>query len=222
MLTHHLAHAGYGAVALSIGLESMGIPFPGEATLIAALAFAATGHGLAIGGVVGAAITGATVGGIIGFWIGRALGFRLLLRYGYRIGITERRLKVGVLLFHRYGGGMVFFGRFVAVLRSLASFLAGANRMEWGRFLIYNFAGAVAWAGLYGYGAYIFGRHIHHLAGPVGIGVGAAAALLVIAGFVFLRRHENQLADAAERAIPGPLDAHMRRHHARGEFKGTP
>ncbi len=212
-LTHHLAHAGYGAVAVAIGLESIGIPFPGEATLIAALALAATGHGLAIGGVVGAAVAGATVGGIIGFWIGGAVGFRLLLRYGSRIGINERRLKMGVYLFQRYGGIVVFLGRFVAVLRSLASFLAGANRMSWPRFLIYNFAGAVVWASVYGLGAYEFGHHIHHLAGPAGIAVGVVALLLVVAAFLVLRRHENQFADAAERAIPGPLDAHMRRRH---------
>ena len=213
MLTHHLAHAGYGAVALAIGLESMGIPFPGEATMLAALAIAATGHGLVIGGVVGAAAAGATVGGMIGFWIGGALGFRLLLRYGHRIGITERRLKLGVYLFRRYGGQVVFFGRFVAVLRSLAGFLAGANQMNWVPFCFYNLAGAVVWAGLYGYGAYVFGHHIHHLAGPVGIAIGVVAVILVGAGIAFLSRHENQLADAAERALPGRLELHMNRRH---------
>lgn len=213
-MTHHMAaHAGYGAVALAIGLESMGIPFPGETTLIAALAIAAAGHGLNVGGVVGAAIAGASVGGIIGYWIGRVIGFRLLLRHGSRIGVTERRLKVGVLLFRRYGAGVVFFGRFVAVLRSLAYFLAGVNRMEWGRFLLYNVAGAVAWAGLYGLGAYEFGHHIHHVAKPVAIGIGVFVVLLLIIGFLFLRRHESQLADEAERLMPGPLEDYILHHH---------
>ncbi|HJS86407.1 MAG TPA: DedA family protein [Acetobacteraceae bacterium] len=206
-----LAHAGYGAVMLAVGIESMGIPFPGETTLIAAAAYAGSTHKLNIGFVVAAAAAGAIIGDNIGFWIGREIGLRLLLRYGKYIRMTERRIKLGQYLFQRYGGTVVFFGRFIAVLRALAAFLAGTNRMTWPRFLIFNAAGGIVWSSVYGFGAYALGTQIHRLAGPVGAGFGVVALFLIVAGFIFLRRHEHQLEDEAERALPGPIDVRPRR-----------
>ena len=206
-----LAHAGYGAVMLAVGIESMGIPFPGETTLIAAAAYAGSTHKLNIVFVVAAAAAGAIIGDNIGFWIGREIGLRLLIRYGKYIRMTERRIKLGQYLFQRYGGTVVFFGRFVAVLRALAAFLAGTNRMTWPRFLVFNAAGGIVWAGVYGFGAYALGTQIHRLAGPVGAALGAVALVLIVCGFVFLRRHEHQLEDEAERALPGPIEVNPRR-----------
>jgi membrane protein DedA with SNARE-associated domain len=206
-----LAHAGYGAVMLAVGIESMGIPFPGETTLIAAAAYAGSTHKLNIVFVVAAAAAGAIIGDNIGFWIGREIGLRLLIRYGKYIRMTERRIKLGQYLFQRYGGTVVFFGRFVAVLRALAAFLAGTNRMTWPRFLVFNAAGGIVWAGVYGFGAYALGTQIHRLAGPVGAALGVVALVLIVCGFVFLRRHEHQLEDEAERALPGPIEVSPRR-----------
>ncbi len=196
---------------LAVGIESIGIPFPGETTLIAAAAYAGSTHKLNIGFVIAAAAAGAIIGDNIGFWIGREFGFRLLIRYGKYIRLTERRIKLGQYLFQRYGIEVVFFGRFVAFLRALAAFLAGANRMGWRRFLIANAAGGIVWSGVYGIGAYALGTHIHRLLGPVGGGLAVLAVILIVAGFFFLRRHEQQLEDAAERALPGPIDARMGR-----------
>jgi membrane protein DedA with SNARE-associated domain len=206
-----LAHAGYGAVMLAVGIESMGIPFPGETTLIAAAAYAGSTHKLNIVFVVAAAAAGAIIGDNIGFWIGREIGLRLLIRYGKYIRMTERRIKLGQYLFQHYGGTVVFFGRFVAVLRALAAFLAGTNRMTWPRFLVFNAAGGIVWAGVYGFGAYALGTQIHRLAGPVGAALGVVALVLIVCGFVFLRRHEHQLEDEAERALPGPIEVSPRR-----------
>jgi membrane protein DedA with SNARE-associated domain len=204
---HLLAHASYGAIMLAICLESLGIPFPGEATLIAASIYAGTTHGLDIGLVIAAAAAGAILGGIIGFAIGRGFGFWLLMKYGGRIGMNERRIRLGQYLFLRYGGAVVFFGRFVALLRALASFLAGANRMSWPRFLVFNAAGGIVWSLLYGVGAYAFGKEIHRVAGPIGAALGLAALVVIVASVVFLRRNEKRLEDEAERALPGPINA---------------
>lgn len=216
-MTNVFAHAGYGAVMLAVGIESMGIPFPGETTLVAAAAYAGGTHKLNIGFVIAAAAAGAIIGDNIGFWIGREFGFRLLIRYGKYVRLTERRIKLGQYLFLRYGAEVVFFGRFVAVLRALAAFLAGANRMTWPRFLVFNALGGIVWSGAYGFGAYLLGKQIHRLLGPVGAGLGVIAVILIVAGIVFLRHHEEQLADAAERAFPGPLDPHMGRRRRRSE-----
>ena len=206
-----LAHAGYGAVMLAVGIESVGIPFPGETTLIAAAAYAGSTHKLNIVLVVAAAAAGAIIGDNVGFWIGREVGLRLLLRYGKYIRMTERRIKLGQYLFQRYGGAVVFFGRFVAVLRALAAFLAGTNRMSWPRFLVFNAAGGIVWSSAYGFGAYALGTQIHRLAGPVGIALGAVALVLIVCAIVFVHRHEHQLEDEAERALPGPIEANPRR-----------
>jgi len=189
----------------AVALESTGIPVPGEATLVAAAIYAATTHDLNIWLVIAAAACGAILGDNIGMWLGREVGYRLLVRYGPRIGLSERRIKLGQYLFRRHGGKVVFFGRFVAVLRVLAAFLAGANRMPWPRFFVFNAAGGIVWATLYGLSAYYLGAAVQHVARPVGIAVGAVAILAVIGSMIFLRRHEQQLEDEAERAMPGPL-----------------
>ena len=217
VLSHFAAHAaakfGYGAVALTVGIESLGIPFPGETALIATALYAGASHHLNIVFVVAAAAAGAIIGDNIGFWIGREFGFRLLLRYGGYIRMTPPRIKLGQYLFLRHGGKVVFFGRFVAVLRSLAAFLAGANRMKWPRFLIFNALGAIVWAGAYGFGAYYLGKAIHGVIGPVGAVLGVIAIVAIIAGFIFLRRNEKRLEDEAEKALPGPIQARPFRRH---------
>jgi membrane protein DedA with SNARE-associated domain len=127
---HLIATYGYWTVGGIIALESMGLPLPGEATLIAAAVYAATTHHLNIWLVIAAAATGAIVGDNIGYWIGREIGYRLLLRYGHYVYLTEARIKLGQYLFFRHGGKIVFFGRFVAVLRALAAILAGRQSYE--------------------------------------------------------------------------------------------
>jgi len=85
-----------------------------------------------------AAAAGGIVGDNFGYWAGRRFGRPLLQRYGRKVHLDRRRLKLGEYLFRRYGSAMVFFGRFVALLRALAALLAGANRMPWGRFLVFK------------------------------------------------------------------------------------
>ena len=196
---------GYGAVAFAVGVESIGVPFPGESTLIAAALYAGATHHLNIIVVVIAAATGAIVGDNIGFLIGREVGFPLLVRYGHYIRMTPPRIKLGQYLFLRHGGKVVFFGRFIAILRALAAFLAGANRMTWPRFLVFNAAGGIVWAAVYGFGAYFLGEEIRRLMGPVGITLGVLAVLVIIAGTIFIRRNEVRLEKEAERALPGPI-----------------
>jgi membrane protein DedA with SNARE-associated domain len=205
-LTQLLATYGYLAVLLFVAIESTGIPFPGETMLLVAAIAAGTTHQLSIAWVIVAAASGAILGDNLGFWVGRDGGYRLLRRYGRYIHVEERRLKLGQYLFLKHGGKVVFFGRFVAVLRAWAAFLAGTNRMRWPRFLLFNAAGAIVWATLYGLGGYFLGDNIHRLVGPVGIVFLVLAVLLIIAGIVIVRRNEERLEDEAERALPGSLD----------------
>jgi membrane protein DedA with SNARE-associated domain len=208
-LTHYIAHLihDYGliVVAVVIGFESIGLPFPGETVLILAGIFAGTEHDLNIVSVIMTAAISAIVGQTIGYVIGREFGYRLLLRYGPYVRITEGRIKLGEYLFLRYGTKIIFIGRFVPVLRSVAGILAGANRMPWPQFVLANVAGAFAWAGVFGFVAYMLGHQVEHLAGPLVIVVGIAALIALAIGANFVGRHEAQLVAEAERALPGPL-----------------
>src|SRR6266704_6048443 len=199
---------GYLAVLVFVSIESIGIPFPGETMLLLAAIYAGTTHHLAIFLVILAAAAGAILGDNIGFWVGREGGYRLLRRYGRYIRLDERKLKLGLYLFRKHGGKVVFFGRFVAVLRAWAAFLAGTNRMRWPPFLLFNALGGIVWATLYGMGGYLLGNNIHRLTGPVGTMTIVLAVILILVLLFLLRRNEHRLEEEAEYALPGPLDAY--------------
>jgi len=204
-LTNLVAQYGYLAVLVIVGLESTGVPLPGETTLVAAALYAGATHNLNIVGVVIAAAVGAILGDNLGYLIGHWGGYRLLIRYGRYIRLSEKRIKIARYLFLRYGGEVVFFGRFTAILRAYAAFLAGTTRMPWRRFLFFNVAGGIAWATIYGGGAYLLGRQIERLSGPFEIVFVAAAVIAIVVGALIIRRQEERLAVAAEKAFPGPL-----------------
>jgi membrane protein DedA with SNARE-associated domain len=190
---------GYIAVLAFVGIESLGVPFPGESALIAASVYAGATHRLAIAGVVAAAAAGAIIGDNIGFLLGRWGGTRLLERYGKYVRIDERRMRIGRYIFMRHGGKVVFFGRFVSVLRTYAAFLAGTNLMHWRRFLAFNAAGGVIWAAIYGFGYYYLGGVFAHLSTTADIALGVAGAAVVVGFVLFLRQNERRLAREADR-----------------------
>ncbi|WP_445165529.1 DedA family protein [Mycolicibacterium sp. Dal123E01] len=142
--------AVYLVIGLIIGLESLGIPLPGEIALVSA-ALLASRHNLDISPVwVGTAATiGAIIGDSIGYSIGRRYGMGLFERLGRRFPkhFGPGHVALAKQLFHRWGVWAVFFGRFIALLRILAGPLAGALRMRYSRFLAANATGALCWAG---------------------------------------------------------------------------
>jgi membrane protein DedA with SNARE-associated domain len=205
LLNWLIVNYGYLAVAIIVGLESMGIPLPGETLLIAAAVYASQNPDLNITLVVLAATLGAILGDNVGYWVGSTFGYPLLKRFGPRIGVPENRIRLGQYLFDRYGFWVVFLGRFVALLRILAAFLAGVNRMHWGHFFVANALGGILWSAIFGYGAYYLGTAIgqmNHMVAPFLV-VGAIAAFL--AGGYLIKRYEKKLQAEADRAMPGPL-----------------
>jgi membrane protein DedA with SNARE-associated domain len=201
---------GYWGVGLIVGLESMGIPLPGETVLVLAAVYAAANNDLTITGVVLAATIGSIIGDNFGYLIGRKYGYPLLLKHGKKINMSEDRIKLGQYLFMSYGGKIVFFGRFIALLRILAAFLAGVNRMPWWTFLFANASGAILWASVFGFGGYAFGQalfQMHSKWAPVL--VGAAIAGFFGIGYL-LHRYEKTLVVKAREALPGPLESYRR------------
>jgi membrane protein DedA with SNARE-associated domain len=137
----------YLLVAAVIGLESMGVPVPGEITLVAASLMAAS-HFTNPWAVAIAASAGAIVGDSIGYVVGRRGGRALLERLGHRFPrhFGPAHLARAERAFERWGVWAVFFGRFVALLRILAGPLAGALRVPYRRFLVANASGGIVWA----------------------------------------------------------------------------
>jgi membrane protein DedA with SNARE-associated domain len=137
----------YALVGLVIGLESMGIPLPGEFALVGASLLATTG--LTDPWLVGlAGSIGAIVGDSVGYVVGRRGGRGILERFGRRFPrhFGPAHLAQAERVFQRHGVWAVFFGRFVALLRILAGPLAGALRVPYPTFLIANAAGGIVWA----------------------------------------------------------------------------
>jgi len=215
-LTQLISHYGYWVVMLFVGVESIGIPFPGETMLLAAAIYAGTTHDLDIGLVIAAASAGAVLGDNVGFWFGREFGYELVLRFGRYIHFDQTKMKLGMYLFHKHGGKVVFFGRFVAVLRAFAALLAGINQMDWRRFFVFNVAGGVTWASVIGLAGYNLGKQARHLLGTAGLVILVLASILLIAAFIAIRRNQHRLEAEAERAFPGALA------HQIGKHRGKP
>ena len=202
-----LATYGYLAVFVFVGVESIGVPVPGETMLVTAAIYAGTTGRLSIFWVIVASSAGAIVGDNIGYLIGRTGGYRLIKRYGRYIRLEEDRLRLGQYLFHKHGPKVVFFGRFISVLRIFAAFLAGVNHMHWRRFLIFNAAGGIVWSTLYGVAAYLLGQQLLRLSGPLDVVLAIVGIMVIIAVIVFLRRNEARLQREADEAMPGRVEA---------------
>jgi membrane protein DedA with SNARE-associated domain len=196
---------GYLVVFLLVMIESIGVPVPGETALIGAALYAGSTHKLEIWWVIAVAIAGAIIGDNIGFSIGRYGGAKLLLRHGHKVRLHERRLKIGIWLFRRHGGKVVFWGRFVSILRTYAAFLAGTNQMAWPRFLMFNAAGAIVWATTFGVAYYVFGSALQKLSTTIDVTLGVAGVVVLVAFLVWSKRKEDELLERAEREVEGTV-----------------
>ena len=174
---------GYAVVFLFVAIESLGIPLPGETVLVTAAALAALGH-LSIWWVIAFAATGGIVGDAAGYWIGRLGGLALIKRYGRVVNVDEHKLEKVRTFFDRYGSKAVFFGRFIALLRTWAALLAGTAEMPYRVFTLYNVLGGITWATLFGTLGYVFGRSLPLLERY--IGQASLAVVLLVALVVTL------------------------------------
>ena len=198
-LQNALDNFGYAAVALFIMIESSGIPFPGETMLLLASFYAAVSHQLQIPLVIACAACGAIIGDNIGYVIGRTGGRPIVVRYGRYFFIKPQHLALAEAFFAKHGNKTVFLGRFITLLRAWAAFLAGVNHMPWRTFLLYNAAGGIVWATIFGTLGYIAGRFFHDnfeqvegLATTLGwLGTGLIVVAVLTVFFVIrVRRHK--------------------------------
>lgn len=204
-ISNLIASYGYWAVFLLVGVESLGIPLPGETALITAAIYAGHTHRLSPWLIFAVAAAGAIIGDNIGYWIGDKGGYRLARRYGHKVRLDEQKLKIARYLFDRHGGKVVFFGRFVSILRTYAAFLAGTSKMRWRRFFVANASGGIVWAGIYTLAAYLAGTALQQVSGTLNWVLLGVAVVAVVAAILIVRRQTGRLAVRAEAAYPGPL-----------------
>jgi membrane protein DedA with SNARE-associated domain len=190
----------YAVVAVVIGLESMGVPLPGEVTLLSAALLAATGRVDPLWVAVGAS-AGAILGDSLGYYLGRRGGRpgldRLSRRFPRHIGPDS--IGAAERAFLRWGGWTVFVGRFVALLRILAGPVAGVLGMPYRRFLMANAAGGVVWAAGTTYVIYLFGQVAEHWL-KASAKWALAAAVVVGVAIIMIIRIKAKRATASVRA----------------------
>ena len=204
-LQNALHTLGYPAVTLFIMIESAGIPFPGETMLLLASFYAAIDHQLKLPIIIACAAFGAIAGDNIGYYVGRTGGRAFAERFGHYLFLKPQHLDRAEKFFAKHGNKTVFFGRFIAILRTWSAFLAGVNHMDWRTFLVYNAAGGILWAIIYGTIGYVAGRVFHdnfteveHIARTISwIGAGAIVAV-AIAAFLVVRWRRKQSTSIAE------------------------
>jgi membrane protein DedA with SNARE-associated domain len=184
----------YGLVLLFalIAAESAGVPLPGETALIAAAILAERGH-YSIVWVIVVAATAAIIGDNIGYWIGRTGGRALLERWGPVRRYAERALPPGERFFARHGGKTVFIGRFVAVLRVTAAWLAGITHMPWWRFFLWNAAGGIVWATGVSLLAFYFGKAAADAVATYGVYALIVIVVGAVIAFVVMRLLKKRL-----------------------------
>src|SRR5262249_1095268 len=128
-----------------------------------------------------------------GYWIGRKGGRRLLERWSPVSRHAQKVLPRSERIFARHGGKTVFFGRFVAILRITAAWMAGISHMPWWRFLLFNAAGGILWATLVGLVAYFLGEAAANAIQTYGLYVAGLIALVTVALLLGFRWWERRM-----------------------------
>ena len=194
---------GYLAVAGFIGVESFGVPAPGQTIMVAAAIYAGAGR-LNIWGVAAIAFVAAVMGDNLGYWIGIRGGRRLVHRWGKYAFITPERLEKAEKFFARRGNRIVVVARFIDGLRQLNGVIAGIMEMPWRTFLIYNAIGAALWVGWWCTIAYLLGTHlveiIEHVHKYLFWAIGAG--VLAVAGYIWWHLRRRRARDAEPAPIP--------------------
>jgi membrane protein DedA with SNARE-associated domain len=176
-----------------IGLESMGVPSPGETALVAAAILASQGK-LQIWLVILIGIVSAIVGDNLGYLVGRKLGREVLEAPGPFQNRRVTMIRAGDKFFLRHGPKAVFLARWIALVRFAAAWLAGINRMPFKQFFLYNAAGGITWAITFGLVGYFGGHAAANVLTRAGVVGAIVLGVLVVGGYVFVKVRERRSA----------------------------
>jgi membrane protein DedA with SNARE-associated domain len=169
-----------------IGLESMGVPSPGETALVLAAVLASQGK-LQIWLVIVIGVASAIVGDNIGYLLGRKVGREVLVCKGPFREHRRSAIAAGDRFFERHGAKAVFLGRWIALIRVAAAWLAGINEMPFPRFFFWNALGGITWGITFGLVGYFGGRAAAHVLSEVGLVGAIVLGVVLIAGLTAIR-----------------------------------
>jgi membrane protein DedA with SNARE-associated domain len=200
VISEWLDKIGLPLLFVLIALESAGIPLPGETALITAAIASSQGHLAPIQWVLVVAASAAIIGDNGGYWAGRKGVLRLVERWGRAKRFADRVLPPSERFFEKHGGKTVFVGRFIAILRFTAAWLAGISRMPWWRFLLWNAAGGICWCVGYGLIAYYLGHAAADAIDRYGYVAAGVVAVLAVAAFFGIRFWKKRMGFEGERA----------------------
>jgi membrane protein DedA with SNARE-associated domain len=185
----------YGAVLVVVGVESLGVPLPGEIVLMSAALLASQGYiDPSIVWVAGAA--GAIIGDSIGYSLGHHYGYKLLDRLAqwFPHHINTRTISLAQKVFHLHGIKVVFLGRFIAILRIFAGPLSGILKLPYPKFLLANALGGIVWSGLAVWAVYFLGIVAEHWFKRLSwIALGMALIIGTVVSLIFRRRMNEYL-----------------------------
>jgi membrane protein DedA with SNARE-associated domain len=194
-MEHFFTHHGLPLLFVVVMLESFGIPLPGETALIFFGVLASKGS-YSVEAVIAVAAAAAIVGDNLGYWVIGRIGGRALFRRNRLVKRwSDRVLPRAERIMNRHGGKTVFFGRFVAVLRFTAAWVAGLGRMPWWRFLFWNASGGIVWATAVGLVAFYGGKAAADAITKYGIYAAAVVVALLIVGAVLVHFGKARLED---------------------------
>ncbi|HEV7210724.1 MAG TPA: DedA family protein [Blastococcus sp.] len=191
-----LATPGW-AVLLVVGLVVfaedalfVGFVLPGETVAILGGVAAKLGH-VSVGAVAVVVVAAAIIGDTVGYEVGKHVGPRVV---EHRLLSKRReRLVAAQSFLARRGGTAVFLGRWVAFFRAVMPALAGSARMPYGRFLVFNAAGGIAWGVVVVAAGYAAGASYGTIEKYFGQGSALLVAGAVVLGLVLwqVRRHRS-------------------------------
>jgi membrane protein DedA with SNARE-associated domain len=191
------ASSGLGYVLpMLIGLESLGVPSPGETALVLAAVLASQGK-LNIVLVIAIAAASAIIGDNIGYLLGRRFGREVLEARGPFHERRARVIAIGDRYFEKHGAKTVFIGRWIALIRFATAWLAGINAMPLPTFFAWNAIGGITWAVTYGVAGYYGGNAVTSVMASVGVVAAGVLVVGVVVGFGYVKLRERR----AERAL---------------------
>jgi len=187
---HQYGYVGVGSLLL---LESVGLPVPGETTLIAATVFAGLGQ-LNIFTVIIVAIIACVLGDSLSFLIGSLGGKWLIDKFGKYIGLDSKKYAKAEAFFEKRGGIVVIVARFFEGLRQLNGFIAGSSSMKWHKFVYYNIIGSIIWVSSWSLIGYYGGNHISLVLkyeAYLSIALGIFVVLWLVRYLLIKRKNQN-------------------------------
>lgn len=181
-----------------IGLESLGVPSPGETALVLAAVLASQGK-LQIWLVLVIGIASAIIGDNIGYLLGRKFGREVLEAPGPFQARRKRLLAIGDRFFDKHGSKTVFIARWIALVRFVAAWLAGINEMRFREFFFWNALGGITWGLTFGLVGYFAGTAAADAITSFGVYAAIGLGVLAVGGLVYLKLRERRKEESLRR-----------------------